>query len=113
MKQNVNTSCSLLKVEDTTLKKLKTKPDVLIRRIKSKLKSKSLTEVISTGSKHKYKTTISKTPQKLKLKQNKIVDRTGFSCTNTKIHMEREMENTRQNEKDTRLIRRENAKRYK
>ena len=68
VKPTVNTNDSLLKVEDTTLTEMKTKPVFSKRRIKSKFKSKPLTEVRSTGSKHKYKITIAKTPQKTKTK---------------------------------------------
>ena len=64
----VNTDGSLLKVDDTTLEKIKTKPVVSKIRIKSKLKSKPLTLVRSTRSKNKYKTKKAKIPQKTKPK---------------------------------------------
>ena len=67
-----NTNGSLLKVEYTTLTKMKTKPVVSKRRIKSNLKAKPLAKVRENISKNKYKPTIEKIPQKsnpeLKLK---------------------------------------------
>ena len=44
--------------------KMKTKPVVSKRRIKSKLKAKPLTKVRSNTPKNKSNTTIEKTPQK-------------------------------------------------
>ena len=41
----INTNTGLLKVEDTTLTKMETKPVVLKKRIRSKLKSKPFTRV--------------------------------------------------------------------
>ena len=55
---NVNANGSLLTVEYITLKKMKTKPVVFKRIIKSRLKSKPLIEVRLTISKNKYKITI-------------------------------------------------------
>ena len=52
---NVNANGSLLTVEYTRLKKMKIKPVVFKRIIKSRLKEKPLTEVRLTRSKNKYK----------------------------------------------------------
>ena len=77
---SVNTNGSLLKVKNTTLTEMKTKPVVLIIRIKSKLKLKLLGKVRSTIAKMKLK-------QKFKNTFWKIVDNKGSACNKTKKHM--------------------------
>ena len=60
MTPNVNTNGRLLKVQDLTLKKNENKPVVLKRRIKSKLKPKTLTRVKITRDKNKAKNAVAK-----------------------------------------------------
>ena len=59
----------LLKIDYTTMKKMKTKPVVSKSIINSKFKSKYINEFISTISKNKSSITITKSPQKTKTKQ--------------------------------------------
>ena len=73
----VNMNGSLLKVRDKKMTEMKTKPVVYKRIIKSKLKAETLTEVVRTISKNKYKPTVEKIPQKPKTKiKINIVDST-------------------------------------
>ena len=79
-----NTNGSLLKVDDTTLTKMKTKPVFSKSRIRSKFKTNPLTVVRSNRAKNNLNPQLKRYLKKPKPKENKSVDSTGSACTNTK-----------------------------